>query len=61
MRNRVEKLRIWLLGSAGFLLLVIVAFVGSAHFMAHRRLVLPARLGVNIVRETNGFTYYQAM
>ncbi|MGP8258884.1 MAG: hypothetical protein ACLQM6_02910 [Acidobacteriaceae bacterium] len=54
-------MRIWLLGSAGFLVLVIAAFLGSAHFLTHRRLVLPARLGINIVRETNGFTYYQAM
>ena len=61
MRNRVERLRLWLLASAGFLLVVILAFVGSAHFLAHRRLALPARLGVNIVRETNGFNYYQAM
>ena len=61
MRNRVERLRIWLLGSAGFLVLVIVVFVGSAHFLSRRRLALPARLGVNIVRETNGYTYYQTM
>ena len=61
MRNRVERLRVWLLGSAGFLLLVIVAFVGSAHFLARRRMALPARLGVNIVRETNGFTYSQTV
>ena len=61
MRNRVERLRVWLLGSAGFLLLVIVAFVGSAHFLARRRMALPARLGVNIVRETNGFSYSQTV
>ena len=61
MRNRVERLRVWLLGSAGFLLLVIAAFLGTAHFLSRHRLALPARLGVNIVRETNGFTYYQAM
>ncbi len=61
MRNRVERLRVWLLGSAGFLLLVIAAFLGTAHTLSRHRLALPARLGVNIVRETNGFTYYQAM
>ena len=61
MRNRVERLRLWLLGSAGFLLLVIAAFLGAAHYLSRHRLALPARLGVNIVRETNGFTYYQAM
>jgi lipopolysaccharide export system protein LptA len=61
MRNRVERLRVWLLGSAGFLLLVIAAFLGTAHYLSRHRMALPARLGVNIVRETNGFTYYQAM
>jgi lipopolysaccharide export system protein LptA len=61
MRNRVERLRLWLLGSAGFLLLVIAAFLGTAHFLSRHRLALPARLGVNIVRETNGYTYSQAV
>jgi lipopolysaccharide export system protein LptA len=61
MRNRVERLRLWLLGSAGFLLLVIAAFLGVAHTLSRHRLTLPARLGVNIVRETNGFTYSQSV
>jgi lipopolysaccharide export system protein LptA len=61
MRNRVERLRIWLLGSAGFLLLVIAAFLGAAHYLSRHRLTLPARLGVNIVRETNGYTYSQSV
>jgi lipopolysaccharide export system protein LptA len=61
MRNRVERLRVWLLGSAGFLLLVIAAFLGAAHTLSRHRLALPARLGVNIVRETNGYTYSQAV
>ena len=33
MRNRVERLRIWLLGSAVFLMLVIAAFIGSARYL----------------------------
>jgi lipopolysaccharide export system protein LptA len=61
MRNRVERLRVWLLGSAGFLLLVIAAFLGVAHYLSRHRLTLPARLGVNIVRETNGYTYSQTV
>jgi lipopolysaccharide export system protein LptA len=61
MRNRVERLRVWLLGSAGFLLLVIAAFLGVAHYLSRHRLTLPARLGVNIVRETNGYTYSQSV
>jgi len=59
MRNRVERLRIWLLGSAGFLVLVIAAFLGSARYLRHHRLALPARLGINIVSETDGYTVSQ--
>src|SRR5665213_2896662 len=62
MRNRVERLRVWLLGSAVFLVLVIAAFIGSARYVRHRLLGdLPGRLGVNIVRETNGYTYCQSV
>src|SRR5664279_683553 len=61
MRNRVERLRVWLLGGAGFLVLVIAAFLGSAHYLSRHRLALPARFGVNIVSETNGYTYSQSM
>jgi lipopolysaccharide export system protein LptA len=62
MSNRVERLRVWLLGSAVFLILVIAAFVGSARYMRRHYLAgLPTRLGVNIVRETNGYTYCQSV
>ncbi len=45
-----------------FLVLVIAAFIGSARYLQHlRHLKLPGRLGVNIVRETNGFTYSQSL
>lgn len=48
--------------ATGLLLVVLVIFVGSArylkrHFMAR----LPARLGVDIKSETNGFTYSQSL
>ena len=62
MRNRVERLRIWLAGSAVFLLLVIAAFLASAHYLRHRFLKdLPAKLGANIVRDMNGFTWSQSL
>jgi lipopolysaccharide export system protein LptA len=59
MRNRVERLRIWLLGSAIFLMLVIAAFLGYARHLSRHRFSLPARLGMNIVREADGYTYSQ--
>ena len=62
MSNRVERLRVWLVGSAVLLMLVIAAFVGSARYLRHRLLAgLPGKLGINIVRETNGYTYCQSM
>jgi hypothetical protein len=61
MRNRVERLRVWLLGSAVFLVVVIAAFVGYARFLRHlRHLKIPANLGVNIVRESGGWTLSRA-
>ena len=62
MSNRVERLRIWLVGSAVFLVLVIAAFMGSARYLRRHYLAgLPGRLGINIVRETNGYTYSQSV
>ena len=56
MRNRVERLRVWLLGSAVFLLLVIAAYVGVAHHLRRSLLKrLPGQLGINIVSEANGY------
>src|ERR1035441_8573432 len=57
MRDRVARLRMWLVGSAVFLLLVIAAYVGAAHHL--RRLLhgVPARLGVNVVSDASGWTY----
>ena len=59
--SQVERLRIYLVGSAVFLLLVIAAFVGTARYMRHLRVRLPASLGVNVVRETDGYTYTQTV
>jgi lipopolysaccharide export system protein LptA len=62
MSVSVERLRVWLLVGAGLLLLVIAAFLGYAHYRAHRFLSdLPKKLGVNVRRETNGFTYSQSL
>lgn len=61
MSTSVERLRRWLLVGAGLLVLVIGGFLGYAHWRAHRFLTnLPQKLGVNIRRETNGFTYSQS-
>lgn len=57
----VERLRRWLLVGGGLLVAVIAAFLGYAHYRAHRFLTaLPAKLGVDIRQETNGFTYSQS-
>ena len=58
MRNRVERLRVWLLGSAIFLMLVIAAFIGSARYVARIRKLaaLPAKLGIDVKGGANGYT-----
>jgi lipopolysaccharide export system protein LptA len=61
MRNRIERLRIYLAGSAIVLLVVIAAFVVSARYLRQLRLRLPAKLGADVVRETDGYTYSQAL
>jgi lipopolysaccharide export system protein LptA len=62
MNVSVERLRIWLLVGAGLLVIVIAAFLGYAHYRAHRFLTnLPKKLGVDVRRETNGYTYSQSV
>jgi lipopolysaccharide export system protein LptA len=57
MRDRVDRLKVYLLGSAVFLMLVIAGYVVHARFIALRnRVKIPANLGVNIVRESGGWT-----
>ncbi|HWZ01904.1 MAG TPA: LptA/OstA family protein, partial [Edaphobacter sp.] len=57
----IERLRFWLLAGAGLLVIVIVAFLGYAHYRAHRFLRdLPQKLGVDIRSETNNWTYSQS-
>ena len=58
----IERLRVWLLVGAGLLVMVIVAFLGYAHYRAHRFIKdLPAKLGMDITQDTNGFTYSQSV
>src|SRR3984957_16245309 len=62
MNVSVERLRVWLLAGAGLLVLVIASFLGYAPDRAPRFLTnLPKKLGVNVRRETNGFTYSQSV
>ncbi len=62
MNVSVERLRFWLLVGAGLLVVVVAAFLGYAHYRAHRFLKdLPAKLGVDVRRETNGYTYSQSV
>jgi lipopolysaccharide export system protein LptA len=62
MNVSVERLRVWLLAGAGLLVVVVAAFLGYAHYRAHRFLAnLPAKLGVDVRRETNGYTYSQSV
>lgn len=62
MNVSVERLRIWLLAGACLLVLVIAGFLGYARYRAHRFFRdLPKRLGVDIRRETNGYTLSQSV
>jgi lipopolysaccharide export system protein LptA len=62
MNVSVERLRVWLLVGAGLLVTVVASFLGYAHYRAHRFLTnLPAKLGVDVRRETNGYTYSQSI
>jgi lipopolysaccharide export system protein LptA len=58
----VERLRVWLLVGVGLLVAVVAAFLGFAHYRAHRFLTeLPSKLGIDVRQETNGFTYSQSV
>src|ERR1700712_1295943 len=58
----IAKMRVWLLVGAGLLVMVIAAFLGYAHYRAHRFIKeLPGKLGMDITQETNAFTYSQSV
>ena len=62
MRNRIERLRLWLAVSAGLLLLVLIGFIGTARYLKRHALArLGSKLGIDIRSETNGFTYSQSL
>jgi lipopolysaccharide export system protein LptA len=62
MSLSIARLRVWLLVGAALLVLVIAGFLGYARYRTHRFLAgLPAKLGVDIRRETNGYTYSQSV
>ncbi|HEX6771722.1 MAG TPA: LPS export ABC transporter periplasmic protein LptC [Acidobacteriaceae bacterium] len=58
MRITIEKLRTWILVLAGVLIAVIAGFfVLTRYRLIHVGHDLPARLGVNIQQDANGFTF----
>ena len=62
MRVSVERLRIWLLVGAALLVVIVTGFLGYARLRARRFLTeLPAKLGVDVRQEANGFTYSQSV
>ncbi len=62
MNVSVERLRVWLLVGAGLLVIVVAAFMGYAHYRAHRFLKnLPAKLGIDVRRESNSITWSQSV
>ena len=57
MRNRVESVRILLVVGISVLVLLVAGFLGYARYRSKAFLAgLPAKLGVEISRETNGYT-----
>ena len=62
MRVTIERLRVLLVAAAALLLVVVSTFLAIARFRSHRLLrELPAKLGADIQKETNSFTYSQAV
>ena len=62
MNVSVERLRVWLLVGAGLLVMVVVAFLGYAHYRKHRFLAnLPAKLGIDVRQESNNITWSQSV
>jgi lipopolysaccharide export system protein LptA len=58
MRITIEKLRTWILVLAGVLIAVILGFFALTRYkLSHFGRDLPAKLGVNIQQDANGFTF----
>ena len=62
MRTSVEKLRLGLAVGAGLLVLVVAGFLGFAHYRSVLfKANLPGKLGADITREANGYTWSQTV
>ncbi len=62
MNVSVERLRVGLLVGVGLLVAVTAGFLGYARYRTHRFLTdLPKKLGADVRRETNGYTYSQSV
>lgn len=62
MRTTIEKVRAAVVVGAGLVALIVAGFLLLAHYRSHRLLRnLPARLGADIQKETNGYTYSQSV
>lgn len=58
MRIRIERLRVWLLVSAGLLVMVVAGFIGAARYLRRHWLAsIPAKLGANVKVDTSGVTW----
>lgn len=58
----IARLRVWLGVGAALLILVIAGFLGYARYRTHRFLAgLPGKLGIDIRRETNGYTFSKSV
>ena len=61
MRTGVDRIRIWLVVGATLLVLVVGGFLGFARYRSRRFLAgLPGRLGANISRQAEGYTWSQS-
>lgn len=62
MRTSVEKLRLGLAVGAGLLVLVVAGFLAFAHYRSMLfKANLPGKLGADITREANGYTWSQTV
>ena len=62
MRTTIERVRAAMVVGAALVALTVAGFLAVAHYRAHRSLQdLPARLGLDIQKETNGYTVSQSV
>ncbi len=62
MAISMKRLRVGLVLGAALLMLTIAGFLGYARYRTHRFLAgLPGRLGIDIRRETNGYTFSKSV